>query len=139
MLLRLPLRQWPCFQSNSLEVVGGVLQHRQQRSWLARHLHFPNDLARVIHNADARLLDRNVHSSKMVHAALLLLMLEAVFTDLVSPSARSAAPKIFSYPQAAGRLPHLLALSGHPTCPLDVRFRGHSGHHRLAWACPLMT
>jgi hypothetical protein len=41
----------------------------------------------VIHNADARLLDRNVQSSKMVHAALLLLMLEAVFTDLVSPSA----------------------------------------------------
>jgi hypothetical protein len=35
----------------------------------------------------ARLLDRNVQSSKMVHAALLLLMLEAVFTDLVSPSA----------------------------------------------------
>jgi hypothetical protein len=32
-------------------------------------------------------LDRNVQSSKMVHAALLLLMLEAVFTDLVSPSA----------------------------------------------------
>jgi len=28
-------------------------------------------------------------------------------TDLVSPSAWSAAPKIFSYPQAAGRLPHL--------------------------------
>jgi tripartite-type tricarboxylate transporter receptor subunit TctC len=47
---------------------------------------FPNDLARVIHNADARLLDRNVQSSKMVHAALLLLM-EAVTTDLVSPSA----------------------------------------------------
>ena len=32
-------------------------------------------------------LDRNVQSRKMVHAALLLLMLEAVFTDLVSPSA----------------------------------------------------
>jgi len=29
-----------------------------------------------------------------------LLMLEAVTTDLVSPSAWSAAPKIFSYPQA---------------------------------------
>jgi len=43
----------------------------------------------------------------MVHAALLRLMLEAVTTDLVSPSAWSAAPKIFSYPQAAGRLPHL--------------------------------
>jgi len=35
-------------------------------------------------------------------------MLEAVTTDLVSPSAWSAAPKIFGYPQAAGRLPHLL-------------------------------
>ena len=43
--------------------------------------------ARVIHNADTCLLDRNVQSSKMVHAALLLLMLEAVTTDLVSPSA----------------------------------------------------
>jgi hypothetical protein len=53
----------------------------------ARHLYFPNDLACVIHNADARLLDRNVQSSKMVHAALLLLMLEVVITVLVSPSA----------------------------------------------------
>src|SRR5215471_477944 len=61
------------FQPNSLEVVGGVLQHRQQRFRFARHLYFPNDLACVIHNADARLLDRNVQSSKMVHAALLLL------------------------------------------------------------------
>ena len=82
-----PLRQRSSFQPNSLEVVGGVLQHRQQRFRFARHLYFPNDLACVIHNADARLLDRNVQSSKMVHAALLLLMLEAVFTDLVSPSA----------------------------------------------------
>ena len=72
-----PLRQRSGFQSNPLEVVGGVLQHRQQRFRLARHLHFPNDLARVIHNADAGLLDRNVQSSKIVHAALLLLMLEA--------------------------------------------------------------
>jgi len=40
-------------------------------------------------------------------------MLEAVTTDLVSPSAWSAAPKIFSYPQAGpGRLPHLLERSG---------------------------
>jgi hypothetical protein len=37
--------------------------------------------------ADARVLDRYVQPSKMVHAALLLLMLEAVTTDLVSPSA----------------------------------------------------
>jgi hypothetical protein len=37
--------------------------------------------------ADARLLDRKVQSSKMVQAALLLLMLEAAISDLVSPSA----------------------------------------------------
>src|SRR6266481_429742 len=78
-----PLRQRPSFQSNSLEMVGGVVQYRQQRLGFAHHLHFSNDLARVIHNADAGLLDRYVQSSKMVHAALLLLMLEAVHTDLV--------------------------------------------------------
>ena len=48
-----------------------------------QYLHFPNDLACVIHNADAGLLDRYVQSSKIVHAALLLLMLEAVNADLV--------------------------------------------------------
>src|SRR5271157_2365543 len=78
-----PLRQRSSFQANSLELVGGILQHRQQSLGFARYPHFPNDLARVIHNADAGLLDRYVQSSKMVHAALLLLMLEAVHTDLV--------------------------------------------------------
>src|SRR6266705_651992 len=82
-----PLRQRSSFQPNSLEVVGGVLQHRQQRFRFARHLYFPNDLACVIHNADARLLDRNVQSSKMVHSELLLLMLEVAYADLVPPSA----------------------------------------------------
>jgi hypothetical protein len=33
------------------------------------------------------LLDPNIQSNKMVHAALLLLMLEAAHADLVSPSA----------------------------------------------------
>ena len=42
-------------------------------------------LERFIHNADARLLDRYIQSSKMLHTAFLLLMLEAVTTDLVSP------------------------------------------------------
>src|SRR5271165_1862103 len=78
-----PLRQRSSFQSNPLEVVGGVPQNRQKAFGFARDLHFPNDLACVIHNADAGLLDRYVQSSKMVHAALLLLMLEAVHTDLV--------------------------------------------------------
>src|SRR2546423_5597864 len=73
--------------SNPIRLVGRVCQHRQQSVGFARDLHFPNDPARVIHNADARLLDRDVQSSKMLHAALLLLMLEAVTTDLVSPSA----------------------------------------------------
>jgi GAF domain-containing protein len=36
---------------------------------LKHYLHFPHDLARVIHNADAGLLDRNVQSSKMVHGS----------------------------------------------------------------------
>jgi hypothetical protein len=61
--------------------------HKQQRLRFARHLNFPNDLARVIHNADTGFLDRNVPSSKIVHAALLLLMLEAANADLVEPSA----------------------------------------------------
>src|SRR6187397_532333 len=72
-----PLRQRSSFQPNPLEAVGRVCQHRQQSVGFARYLHFPNDLARVIHNEDAGLLDRNVQSSKMLHAALLLLMLEA--------------------------------------------------------------
>src|SRR6266404_3623390 len=78
----------PGFQSDPLEAVDRVPQNLQQSFRLARYLHFPRDPARVIHNADAGLLDRYVQSSKMVHAALLLLMLEAVITtDLVSPSA----------------------------------------------------
>src|SRR6185437_11732829 len=75
-----PLRQRTGFQSNPLEVVGGILQNRQQRFRFARYFHFSNDLACVIHNADAGLLDRHVQSSKMVHAALLLLMRLRPFT-----------------------------------------------------------
>src|SRR5258707_10249340 len=73
--------------TDPLEAVDRVPQNLQHSFRLARYLHFPHDPARVIHNADACLLDRYVQSSKMVHAALLLLMLEAVTTDLVSPSA----------------------------------------------------
>jgi hypothetical protein len=54
---------------------------------LTGHPHFPHNLARIIHNADARFLDRHDESSKIVHAALLLPMLEAAYVDLVSPSA----------------------------------------------------
>src|SRR4029079_5260883 len=50
----------------------------------ARHLNLPNDLARVIHYADTGY----VQSSKMLHAALLLLMLEAA-TELTSVRSKS--------------------------------------------------
>ena len=82
-----PLRQRSGFQPNSLEAIGFVRQHLQESFGLTRHPHFPHNLARIIHNADARFLDRHVESSKIVHAALLLLMLEAAYADLVSPSA----------------------------------------------------
>src|SRR5262245_13385724 len=55
----------------------------------------------------------------MVHAALLLLTLEALTTDLVSPSAWSAAPKIFSYPQA--RRPTTPSLEGEADSICSVR------------------
>ena len=70
-----PLRQRSSFQSDPLETVGRVPQTREQCIRFARNSHFPRNLSRLIHNADARVLDRYVQSSKIVHAALLLLML----------------------------------------------------------------
>src|SRR5262249_51119136 len=72
-----PLRYRSGFQSNSLEAIDGVRQHLQEGFRLTRHPRFPHDLARIIHDADARFLDRHIESSKIGHAALLLLMLEA--------------------------------------------------------------
>jgi hypothetical protein len=72
-----PLRQRSSFQPNSLEAIDGVRQNLQESFRLTRHPRFPHDLARIIHNANTRLLDRHIESSKIVHAALLLLMLEA--------------------------------------------------------------
>ena len=54
-----PLRQRPRFQSDPLKAVGRIPHYLQQRIRLARNLSLPNDLARAIHNADARVLDRN--------------------------------------------------------------------------------
>src|SRR5215470_12712941 len=56
----------PGFQANSLEVVDRVRQHPQQSVGFARYLNLTNDLARLVHNADAGLLDRHVQSSKML-------------------------------------------------------------------------
>src|SRR5256886_3710936 len=80
-----PLRQGSGFQPNSLEAIDG--EHLQQSVRFTRHPRFPHDLARTIHDADPRFLDRHIESSKIGHAALLLLMLEAADADLVSPSA----------------------------------------------------
>src|SRR6185295_4871840 len=96
-------------QADPLEAVGRIPQNLQKRVRLARHLHFLHDLARVIQNADTRLLDRYVQSRKMVHAALLLLMLEAVTTDLVSIiSLKRSTQNLQLSTSWAGRLLHLL-------------------------------
>src|SRR6266550_4378137 len=101
----------PGFQSDPFEAVDRVPQNLQQSFRLTHHLHFPHDTARVIHNADVGLLDRYIQSGKMVHAALLPLKLEAVTTDLASPSAGSAAPKNLQLSTSwTGRLPHLVGL-----------------------------
>src|SRR6202795_1733114 len=81
-------------QSDPPEAVGRVPQNLQQGCRFARYLHFLHDPARLIHNADTGLLDRYVQSTKMVHAAILLLMLEAVTTDLVfTISLKRSTPK----------------------------------------------
>src|SRR5271163_2713478 len=96
------------FQSDPLEAVGGVPQNLQQGCRFARYLHFLHDPACVIHNADAGLLDRYVQSTKMVRAALLLLMLEAVTTDLVfTISLKRSTQNLQLSTSWAGRLPHL--------------------------------
>src|ERR1700726_3288112 len=100
----------PGFQSDPLEAVGGVPQNLQQGCRFARYLHFLHDPARVIHNADAGLLDRYVQSTEMVHAALPLLMLEAVTTDLVfTISLKRSTQNLQLSTSWAGRLHHLLA------------------------------
>jgi len=73
------------------------------------YLHFLHDHARVIHNTDAGILDRYVQSTKMVHAALLLLMLEAVTMDLVfTISLKRSTQNLQLSTSWVGRLPHLL-------------------------------
>src|SRR5882762_8223725 len=101
-----PSRSWPVSgrACRNLEI------HLRSRCpptspWTAILPHYP---ARVIHNADAGLLDRYVQSSKMVHAALLLLMLEAVTTDLVfTISLKRSTQNLQLSTSWAGRLHHL--------------------------------
>src|SRR4029077_2264532 len=98
----------PGFQSNPLEAVGGIPQNLQQGCRFARYLHFLHDPARVIHNADAGFLDRYVQSTKMVHAALLLLMLEVVTKYLVFTISLKRSTKNLQLSTSwAGRLHHL--------------------------------
>src|SRR6266481_5085131 len=95
-----PLRQRSSFQPNSLEAIDGVRQNLQESFRLTRHPRFPHDLARIIHDADARFLDRHIEPSKIVHVALLLLMLEAAYADLAFIISLKRSTLIFSYPQA---------------------------------------
>ena len=59
-----PLRQGSGFQPNSLEAIDGVRQRLRESFRFTCHSRFPHDLARIIHDADARLLDRHIESSK---------------------------------------------------------------------------
>src|SRR3974390_2590220 len=112
--LEQPLRQWPRFQSDPLEVIGPVLEHLQESVRIALNLRFADNPTCVIHNAQARQLDRYVQSSKMLHAALLLLMLEALTTVTSFHHQPEAQHPISSaIHKNAGRLPHLSARSGH--------------------------
>src|SRR6266480_2366771 len=114
-----PLRQRSSFQPNSLEAIDGVRQNLQESFRLTRHPRFPHDLARIIHDADTRLLDRHIESSKIVHVALLLLMLEAAYANLVTISLKRST-LIFSYPQA-----------GRPITPSFGANRTLSRHRRM--------
>src|SRR5262249_17276074 len=84
-----------------------------------------------IHNADARFLDRDIESSKIVHAALLLLMLEAADADLVKRSTL-----IFRHPRAGrpitpsqGQIPSL------QRCPRHDRSSAKSGSPSAVLLC----
>src|SRR3981189_1641175 len=78
-----PLRQRSSFQPNSLEVVGGVLQRRQHAS-----SSLATFTSRTILPASStmQMLVSLTETSSPAKWSILLLMLAAVFTDLVSPS-----------------------------------------------------
>src|SRR3974390_2314680 len=104
-----PLRQWPRFQSDPFEVIGSVLEHLQESVRIALNLRFADNPTCVIHNAQARQLDRYVQSSKMLHAALLLLMLEAlIMVTSFHHQPEAQHPNSSAIHKNAGRLPHLL-------------------------------
>src|SRR5439155_731752 len=98
----------PSFQPDSLQVVVRFLQRLQQSFRFARNLYFPDDPACIVHNAEARLLDRHVQSSKMVHAALLLLMLEAVRGPRFTISLKRSTPTLQLSSRTAGQYPIFL-------------------------------
>src|SRR4029434_3262222 len=99
---------------------------------LARYPPSPHKPPRAIHNADAGLLDRHVQSRKMFHAALLLLMLEAVthgprFT--ISLKRSTLNPQLST--KSPADYPIFRPGSGHPSVPKRRQLRARSGS-RLA-------
>ena len=96
--------------------------------------HFPGDLARVIHNAGARVLDRNVQSSKMVHAALLHLMLEAAKArPRFSISLKRSTPKPSAVHNAPADYPIFRGQSRHPARGSKMTSMTHfaAGNYRI--------
>src|SRR5690242_19634635 len=90
-----PLRQRSSFQSNPLEAIAPVPQNREQCIRFARDSHLARNLSSIIHNADARVLDRNVQSSKIVHAALLLMLGARTTVTPFHHQPEAQHPKIF--------------------------------------------
>src|SRR5262244_2072613 len=78
-----PLRQRPSFQPNSLEAIDGVRQNCSRAAGSLATLASRTILPASSTMQNARFLDRDIQSSKIVHAALLLRMLEAADVDLV--------------------------------------------------------
>src|SRR5262249_34105148 len=94
---------------------------------LTRHPRFPHDLARIIHDADARFLDRHIESSKIGHAALLLLMLEAA--DAIS----------FHHQPGAQHPNFQLSTSWQADYPIFRKNRTLSRHRRMTEFDPKRT
>ena len=103
-----PLRQRTGFEPDPLEPPGWIPEHLRQVVWMAGHLQFATDLARLVQNAQRSLFDRDIEAGIMLHAALLPPMLVAGPTQTTlyhQPEAQHLPTA--GMRMARSRLPHL--------------------------------
>ena len=103
-----PLGQWAGFEPDPLEPPGRIPEHLHQVVWMAGHLQFATDLARLVQNAQRGLFDRDVEAGIMLHAALLPPMLVAGPTQTMLYHQPEAQHLQQPMRMARSRLPHLL-------------------------------